>query len=257
MGSLRILYEISRVVMDSKVIVVRLAEKEMAFRLHFAGTEMPFLYYGGKIADRNYDRYIQVDKDKVTDFVEKNNSSESYAEYINLLLETGDCLLHEECMLFHGVGMIYKEKGYILTAPSGTGKSTQFRNLHMIYGDNCRIINGDKPIVRRISEKEHRIYPSLWNGKEKWAGTENAPIQAIIWLRQGSENLIERPQISEMVLPLLSQVIYTAPDSHTVHKACQMLDSLLSYIPVYQFTNTGTMESSEMLGKFLDQEAAD
>lgn len=242
--------------MDTKDIVVELAEKEMAFRLHFAGTEMPFLYYGGRLADRKDDHCIQVDEETVLEYMKTNNCSERFAEYSCLLMPAGDSLLHYGRMLFHGVGMIYKGKGYILTAPSGVGKSTQFRNLHKIYGDDCRIINGDKPVIRHVSETEHRIYPSVWNGKEKWAGTENARLNAIIWLRQGSENMMDKPEISEMILPILSQVIYTAPDTKTVHEACRMLNSILSYIPVYRFTNTGSLDSSKMLGEFLDREVA-
>lgn len=242
--------------MGTKDIVVTLAEKEMAFRLHFAGTEVPFLYYGGKEADRNYEHYVQVDRESVVKSQLKNKCSASVAEIGCLLIIAGNELLREgNRMLFHGVAMTYKGRGYILTAPSGTGKSTQFRNLHEIYGDECRVINGDKPVVRRVSENEIRIYPSPWNGKENWAGKENAALTAVIWLEQGLDNRIEKPEISDMILPIFNQVLYSAPDTQTVHEACGMVDSILSSVPVYRFVNTGDIESSKMLAEFLDREA--
>lgn len=240
--------------METKEIVVELAEKEMAFRLHFAGTEVPFLYYGARKAEKKYNKYTEAKLKIVLKFQEDKKCSESFAEFSTLLAEAGDNLLHEERMLFHGVGMIYKERGYILTAPSGTGKSTQFSNFKKLYGNGCRIINGDKPVVRHMAGNVYRIYPSPWNGKENWGGKEDAALKAIIWLEQGVENRIKKCAASDMVLPLLKQVIYSAPDSETVHEACLMLDGILSNIPIYRFVNTGELDSSKMLGDFLDSE---
>ena len=198
---------------------------------------------------------VQAKPEKIDAFRQENECEEAFAEFCCLLLEAGNSLLHFHRMLFHGVAMIYKGKGYILTAPSGTGKSTQFRNLHMIYGEECRIINGDKPIIRRMSEEEFRVYPSPWNGKENWSGRENARLHAVIWLEQGRENQIRRMDASDMVLPCLSQIIYNVPDPRTAHEACQMADGLLRHLPIYKFTNTGDLQSSKILGDFLDREA--
>ena len=87
-----------------------------------------------------------------------------------------------------------------------------------------------------------------------WGGKEDAALKAIIWLEQGGENQIQKCAASDMVLPLLKQVIYSAPDSETVHEACLMLDGILSNIPIYRFVNTGDLDSSKMLGDFLDSE---
>lgn len=241
--------------METKEIVLELAEKEMAFRLLFAGTEVPFLYYGARRAEKSYDRYVETEKKSVLEYQKRNKCTESYAEFSTLQVKAGDALLRDERMLFHGVGMIYKERGYILTAPSGTGKSTQFRNLHTLYGNECRIINGDKPVVRHLDKNMYMIYPSPWNGKENWAGKESALLRAVIWLEQGPENQIRECTAPEMVLPIFNEVIYSAPDSETVHEACVMIDGILSSVPVYRFVNTGELSSSKMLGDFLDREA--
>ena len=241
--------------MDAKEIVVALAETEMAFRLHFAGSEMPFLYFVSEKNKAHELACVQAEPEKISVFQKDSGCSEAYAEYCCLMMEAGNVLLHHNRMLFHGVAMIYKGRGYILTAPSGTGKSTQFRNLNTIYGEECRIISGDKPVLRRISEDEFRIYPSPWNGKENWSGNKTALLQAIIWLDQGMDNTIMRTRDADMVLPLFSQIIYTAPDPRTVHEACQMTEALLRHIPVYKFVNTGDLQSSKMLGDYLDREA--
>lgn len=241
--------------MNTKEIVVVLAETEMAFRLHFAGTEMPFLCYERERERTSVRTYVKADLKKVYEYKKENRCSEWYAEYCCLMNEAGNVLLQSDRVLFHGVAMIYKGRGYVLTAPSGTGKTTQFRNLHAIYGEECRIISGDKPVLRRMSEDEFWIYPSPWNGKENWAGNEIIRLHAVVWLEQGNENLIEKPDISDMVLPCLSQIIYSAPNPGTVHEACRMAEGLLRYVPIYKYTNTGDLQSSKMLGDFLNREA--
>lgn len=240
--------------MNTKEIVVVLAETEMAFRLHFAGTEMPFLYFERERERTPVRAYVKADLKKVYEYKKENKFTEAYAEYCCLMNEAGNVLLHSDRMLFHGVAMIYKGRGYVLTAPSGTGKTTQFRNFHAIYGKECRIISGDKPVIRRISDDEFRIYPSPWNGKENWAGNETARLQAVVWLEQGKNNLIEKPNVADMVLPCLSQIIYSAPDPGTVHEACRLTEGLLTHVPIYKYTNTGDLQSSKMLGDFLDRE---
>lgn len=241
--------------MDAKEIVVTLAETEMAFRLHFAGTEMPFLCFADEKKEAHEQARVQAKLEKICMFQKDNGCSAAYAEYCCLMMEAGNVLLHFDRMLFHGVAMIYKGRGYILTAPSGTGKSTQFRNLNTLYGKECRIISGDKPVLRKLSEDGFRIYPSPWNGKENWSGKETAFLNSIIWLEQGSDNMIMRMGEADMVLPLFSQIIYTAPDPRTVHEASQMTEGLLRHIPVYKFVNTGDLQSSMMLGDYLDREA--
>ena len=241
--------------MNTKEIIIALAETEMAFRLHIADTEMPFLYFECN-QDVNHERVcVEAQLERIIEFQRENRCRSAFAEYCCLMNAAGNALLHYDRMLFHGVGMIYKGRGYILTAPSGTGKTTQFRNLHTIYGEDCRIISGDKPVIWRTSKEEFRIYPSPWNGKENWAGEENAGLFAVIWLEQGSGNLIRREKAEDMVLPCLSQILYDAPDRRTVHEACQMAEGFLSHVPIYKFINTGDLASSKMLGDFLDKES--
>ena len=249
------MYDWQNVRMNNKEIVVVLAEKEMAFRLHFAGTEMPFLCFKRESDQMPVRAYVKADLNKVNEYAKDNRCTDSYAEYCCLMNEAGNVLLHSDRMLFHGVAMIYKGRGYVLTAPSGTGKTTQFRNLRAIYGEECRIISGDKPVIRRISEDVFRIYPSPWNGKEHWAGNEIIRLHAVVWLEQAKENMIEKPAIADMVLPCLSQIIYSAQDPVTVHEACRMTEGLLTHVPIYKFMNTGNLQSSKILGDFLDQEA--
>lgn len=50
--------------MNTKEIVVTLAETEMAFRLHFEGTEMPFLYFECERTGKQVQACVQAKPEK-------------------------------------------------------------------------------------------------------------------------------------------------------------------------------------------------
>lgn len=113
------------------------------------------------------------------------------AEYNCLMTETANFMTEQDCAMFHGVAFLYGKDAYILTASSGTGKTTQFRNLRDMYGDRFRIINGDKPLLGPGPNGQIMVYPSPWNGKEQWGSTEHGPLRGLFLLEQGQENRLE------------------------------------------------------------------
>ena len=90
----------------------------------------------------------------------------AYAEYVISCGYACNALLERHRMVFHGVSFLWNGSGYIFTAPSGTGKTTQIRNWQQEYGDEVALLNGDKPILEFQSSGEILIHPSPWKGKE-------------------------------------------------------------------------------------------
>jgi len=92
--------------------------------------------------------------------------------------------------VFHGAAVEIEGKGVIFTAPSGTGKTTHISLLMKNYPDGVKIINGDKPIIRKI-DGEWRIFSTPWAGKEGWKRNVSAPLCAIVIVNRAPENSIE------------------------------------------------------------------
>ena len=234
--------------MKNTEFLITLAETEVAFRFHFSGTGMLFRSYEKKtVSDDYHGRYLSAEPDKIRAYADESSCSMEFAEYNCLMMEAADFLTEIGCTMFHGVAFIYGSGAYILTAPSGTGKSTQYRNLRHLYGRSCRIINGDKPILGPGHDDRIIVYPSSWNGKENWAGKDHAPLRGMVILEQGPENVLKEMNMHDAMLPVMEQFIYTVPSRESVHTVCRMADTIISNIPLFHFVNRGDYASSRML----------
>lgn len=236
--------------MDTSVITVSMAETEFDLRLHYKRTEAYFEEF--KIEHAARDRVIiSVSEKEIEEYKTQDECSDHFAEYCQLRLPMGNLFTHRDRIIFHGVSFIYEKGAYILTAPSGTGKSTQFRNLRHLFGDKYRIISGDKPILSIDNRGEIHVWPSPWNGKERWAGCEHAPLKGIFILSQGKENSISRAEGADTVLRLMEEVLFSAPDLKSVKTACRFIDVMMKEIPLYYFVNRGDYASSGMLDQLI------
>lgn len=232
----------------SREFLITLAGKEVAFRFHFGGTGMLFRNFERKTLPDGYaGSYLTADEKAIETYVDEHHCSMETAEYNCLLTETANFMTEQDCAMFHGVAFLYGEDAYILTAPSGTGKTTQFRNLRDMYGDRFRIINGDKPLLGPGPNGQIMVYPSPWNGKEQWGSTEHGPLRGLFLLEQGQENRLEVMDGGEAAVQILEQFIYTAPTRKSVHTVCRMADAMLRNFDLYHFLNKGDYASSSML----------
>ena len=235
-------------VMENTEFLMTFAEIEVAFRFHFNGTGMLFRSYEHKkVPDRYKGDFLTADLQKIQTYAAEKKVSLEFAEYWRLMEKTADYLTMHGCTMFHGVAFIYGNGAYILTAPSGTGKSTQYRNLKTLHGDKILIINGDKPILAAWPDGLITVYPSPWNGKERWGGNIPAPLRGVFLLEQGQTNTLESMDRQDAVIPLIQQFIYTAPGRQSVHTVFQMADLILRSVPMYQFRNRGDLASSSVL----------
>lgn len=234
--------------MKKSEFLIKLADLEVAFRFHYSGTGMLFRSYEKKTLPGDYcGEYLSADPEKIMSYARETGRSWEDSEYNCLLEVAANYLAEKDRPMFHGAAFICGEGAYILTAPSGTGKSTQYRNLKYLYGDRVRVINGDKPILGRGQEGEIIVFPSPWNGKERWAGSEHAPLKGMVLLEQGPCNILKTMGPGEAALPVLKEFLYTAPSRKSVHTVCRMADTIVRSVPLYHFENKGDLASSQML----------
>ena len=129
-------------------------------------------------------------------------------EEIGILRRVGMVLLaHYEGMYIHGAAVLYKNKAYLFTAPSGTGKSTHIALWKKLLGDEAVILNGDKPFLRWIDGCA-MVYGSPWRGKEGWGENRNGPLGGIFILRRGDTDRVEQISDLDVLNALLSETIY-------------------------------------------------
>ena len=178
--------------------------------------------------------------------VAESSVSEAYTEFYALLGITSRALLKHGKCLFHGVAFLWRGRAWIITAPSGTGKTTQLRMWQKLCGDEIELINGDKPVMECREDGSVWIYPSPWNGKENLSGTKSGRLAGIIYLAQADHNEISRMDLRSSILPIYRQFLYYGDYETEIHEVGHMLDIVLRNIPVWKLSNLGDEASAEL-----------
>ncbi len=135
-------------------------------------------------------------------------------------------------MLVHASVIRWDGKGYMMTAPSGTGKSTHTR----LWYDNipgCDLMNDDNPVVRIIDDKAF-VYGSPWSGKTPCYKNTEAPIGGIARIRQRPENSIRRLPVVEAFCDLLSAVSNMKWDSRVYTGICDSISHTIKICGMYE-----------------------
>ena len=157
--------------------------------------------------------------------------SRKYCECVCLYRSIAEQLPAFDRFVFHGASIKVRDKGYIFTAPSGTGKSTHVSLLMKYFEDEVTVINGDKPIVG-ILQNGVNVYSCPWAGKEGWKNNISAPVGGIILLRRGKINCISKISPAEYFDELMKQV-YIPKNGVAMLRTLELLDALAERVPFY------------------------
>lgn len=177
---------------------------------------------------------------------------EAALEYNVLCGPASDALLPHRRCLFHGAAFLWRGKAWIFTAPSGTGKTTQYVLWKMLYGDEIAILNGDKPVLEARADGIW-VHPSPWVGKECMGRPESAPLGGVIYLAQGPENAIRPMPAGESAAPIFAQFLFTAAGPEDVSRVCALEEALLRAVPVWLLTNRGDEASARLAHDTISQ----
>lgn len=199
---------------------------------------------------------VRIPKEAVKDWQDRWDFPDNgWTEYGLSVFYTSDVLLRSCSCVFHAASFLLNGKAYLLTAASGTGKSTQLRNLLSLHPGAARVMNGDKPALGIGADGNVIVYPSPWKGKEGWGDDSvTAPLGGIVILKQGETDSVRKTSLREAVPFLMSRFLFSARTRESVLAAASMEERLLQSVPVLTFTNTGTEEGSEVLFKALNEE---
>ena len=164
-----------------------------------------------------------------------------------------DALLPFERAIFHGVAFIWRGQAWLLTALSGTGKTTHYIQWKRQYGSEISIINGDKPVLD-FSDEGISVHPSPWRGKENMGSMRSAPLGGIIMLKKGQGNAMRRVEPQEAVAELFMQFLFTRSTPLDVRRVCALEERLLQSVPVWQLVNRGDEASARLCHDTLAKE---
>ncbi len=138
----------------------------------------------------------------------------------------------EKTLLVHASVIRKDNVGYLMIAPSGTGKSTH-THLWFEHIPGCDLMNDDNPVVRIVDGKAI-IYGSPWSGKTPCYRNIQAPVGAFVRIQQRPENTIQKlaplPAYAEL-LPAMSSMKW---DRRVYNGVNDTIIELLSLVNVYE-----------------------
>ena len=133
----------------------------------------------------------------------------------------------------HSSMIDYRGKGLLFLGPSGIGKTTM-AELWNQYRD-ALIINGDMNFVQDTGD-EFIGWGTPWHGSSPYCENASVPIQALIILRQASENYIRELSGFEKVQLVSNNIIYPTWLENGMELCLETLDHLLTKLPVYELS---------------------
>lgn len=180
------------------------------------------------------DIIINFDKSIVEDYQNKHpNLSFDDCEYIIAGIYFYKRILKYNGFLLHSSAVVYKDKAYLFTAPSGTGKSTHtslwLKNLEGSY-----ILNDDKPAIRIIND-QILAFGTPFSGKNDINVNKGVPLGGITYLTRGSENHIFKVNMPQAINILLWQTTRSA-NENVMEKTSYIIDKILTKVNVYQMS---------------------
>ena len=145
--------------------------------------------------------------------------------YNTLITHTG--------FLLHSSAVVYEDKAYLFSAPSGTGKSTH-TGLWLKEFKGAEILNDDKPAIR-ILEDGIYVYGTPWSGKTDLSLNRKVKLQGIAFLERGEENKISPMPSMKALENLLNQTVRPGERS-LAGLLLDHLSALITRVPIYQFS---------------------
>ena len=138
----------------------------------------------------------------------------------------------KQTVLLHASVIRKDGRGYLMTAPSGTGKST---HTYLWYKNipGCDLMNDDNPVVRIINGAPI-IYGTPWSGKTPCYRNIQAPVGALVRIQQRKKNEIRRMKPIEALATLLPAASCMKWDERIYLGVCDTIAAIIGKVGVYE-----------------------
>ena len=123
-------------------------------------------------------------------FVEGSPADQAFAVNNALMLLFAFASAPYAALELHASAVLHGGRGFLFLGRSGTGKSTHSR-LWLDHIPGTELLNDDNPVLR-VVDGVVRVYGSPWSGKTPCYKAQDAPVGAVVRLRQAPQNRIER-----------------------------------------------------------------
>lgn len=139
-------------------------------------------------------------------------------------------ILPYEAISLHSSVVVNEGRAFLFMGKSGTGKSTH-STLWLRHIEGTELLNDDNPVVRLVDGKA-MAYGSPWSGKTPCYRNENAPVAAMVRLKQGPRNRFEPLEDIAAFGALLPGCSVLRQDGRLHDMLCMTLTALIETVCV-------------------------
>ena len=222
---------------------IKLVNKVLEVNAFYESTKE---YCRDYLTDEDSNYVITMSKEDLENESSNSKDNKVYVseEISALYRKIADLLIEEGIMVFHGSAFKVGGYAFIVTARSGTGKSTHVKLLETLLGNEFSYINDDKPLLE--VNDEITLYSSPWNGKERRGNNIHAPLKSVIFLNRGETNTYKKLDNSQEVYFRLLSQIYLPKEKDKREKALKLIDILLKKVSFYEINVNMDISSASM-----------
>lgn len=181
-----------------------------------------------------YASYTEIDDKSAQIVLVKNKINNLNIDPIfSSLLSLERRMLKHKSLILHCAYLEHQGSAILFSAPSETGKSTQ-ANLWERY-EQGKTINGDRGLLQKVNDE-------WFVGGWPVCGTSNIcqnitlPVKAIVMLSQDTTNHIVQLKGIKALQQLYSQITINYWDRDTVNKALDLIEDIVTKIPIYHLS---------------------
>ena len=141
----------------------------------------------------------------------------------------------------HSASVLYRDKVWLFSAPSGTGKTTHTRLWQEIY--ETPVINGDINLIA-VENGVATVHGIPWCGTSGIYSKQSYPLGGIIFLTQGADNKISSLSGDRKQLRLLHRSISPGWTEEMQERNCQVVENLSDNMLISHLTCTREKEAA-------------
>lgn len=240
-----------------KVFQVEYAGHAVRYSFLYPYTRYDFRDYIRPAEGEEYDIRVWPELIELGRKLLPEDSADHYVEYRCLIPLTARALLKWNASIFHAASFVMGGYAWLVTAPSGTGKTTQYFNWQRLFPGEITMISGDMPVLTPQEDGSILVSGTSWNGKENIGSKLSAPLGGVVLLEQAGENTLSPMEPKDCILPFFNQFIVRPETEDEIRSLALLMEKLLTVAPVWKLRNKGDDESTKLLrGLFMERLAA-
>lgn len=156
---------------------------------------------------------------------------------------------NRDLCVVHSASLLYREKAWLFSGKSGTGKSTHTNLWRDAWG--VTLLNGDLNCLG-IEEDEVWAYGLPWCGTSGIATPKAYPLGGVVFLRQWKENLVQKLTEAEKISLLSMRMITPTWTAELLNKNLVLSEQIIRRCMVTRLCCTREQEAAEVMRRCID-----